>query len=119
MEELTDKGFRLEGDGHWITRKSGNVLGFYPKGDVHIYKEKDLNSKKLLIVNHDGEGFFHVKDVVNYNTEVWAKVDFVYHSELPCEGLILEPKPTVSGWILLYTDSFDKQLSLGFYSRGC
>lgn len=119
VNELEKKGYYLEGDGYWTTQKSGYVLGYYPTETVNVFPEKDKYGKQLLTVSHDGEGFFQVKDVVNFRGDVWAEVDFVYHTSLPCEGIEMDPKPTVSGWILLYGGDNEDQLNLGFYSRGC
>jgi hypothetical protein len=119
IKDLNSYGYYLESDGHWLTRKSGNVLGFYPQGTVDIYEQKNTKSAPLLSVSDDSEGFFDVFDVVNFNNETWAKVSFVYFSEIPCDGTLVDPKPTVSGWIQLYGGDYKDLLKLGFYSRGC
>ncbi len=119
IAELEQYGYHLEGDGHWLVERSGKVLGYYPNGTVTILEKKDIASKALLSVSTDEDGYFQVLDVVNFKREIWAKVTFDYFSEVPCDGTIKEPKPSVTGWTPLYYGTSKDQLRFGFYSRGC
>lgn len=119
IKELNDEGYYLEGDGYWLVQKSGNVLGYYPNGNVTMYDEKKIGSKEILSVSDDHDGYFAVNDVVNYKKEVWAFVTFEYFTEVPCDGTIRDPEPPVTGWIQLYEGPLKNYLKLGFYSRGC
>ncbi|CAG5080700.1 hypothetical protein [Parvicella tangerina] len=119
IKELEKYGYHLEGDGHWLVKRSGKVLGYYPNGSVTVYENKNVNSKQLLTVNTDEDGYFSVQDVINFNNQVWAKVTFDYFTEVPCEGTIKTPQPSVSGWTPLYFGELKNILHFGFYSRGC
>ena len=126
IDELEELNFHLEGDGHWIKEKSGNVLGFFPayikKGDdyfrpeVVVYSEMSEESNSLFAVTDDELGFFSLEDVVFDGEFHWAKVTFNYHTEVPCSDEIREAQPSITGWIDFY---YGYEPVLGYYSKGC
>ena len=133
IDELASNGYHLEGDGSFLIRKSGDVLGFYPssilKGEqdilnlvLEIKNSPEVEAETILKISESEDGFFEIEEVRNINYSVWAKIKYNYYTEIPCSEDVREAKPSVNGWVLLYhydEKTYRKHLVFDYYSKGC
>lgn len=127
--DLEGYGYHAIGEGQWYKNNSGSVLGYFPSATVDyfddkkenytspIFSEPDISSDVLLVDANENLGYFSVLDVKLVGIHYWAKVRFDYHEEVPCDGTLLVPEPSVTGWIRFYNDS--KNITIDYYTRGC
>lgn len=130
VDELESYDFHLEGDGYWLKRESGSVLGYFPgyylEGDdyfnhkITVFNDQSTDNP-ILEVTSDADGFFDVNDVVYHDDLYWVNVTFDYFEQVPCTDEIREDQPSVTGWIKLYGkgNGYYGGLVLDFYSKGC
>jgi hypothetical protein len=129
IAELEKYGYHLVDEATWLKQKSGNVLGlfpvtFYNEDDFEavtkvmpIYSKPDSTSKVVLKHASEELGYLSVLDVQLKGVTYWAKVRYDYHEEVPCDGEWLVPLSPVTGWVIMYDQSWN--LLLDYYTRGC
>lgn len=127
--DLEKQGYHLIDEATWLKEKSGSIMGLFPVSyyseddfeavtqPMPIYTQPDFTSKILL--NHASEdlGYMSVLDVMLKGDTYWAKVRYDYHDMVPCDSEVLIPEPAVTGWVVMYDDSWN--LLLDYYTRGC